>query len=165
MPPCGAWQEGLEMLSKHRLSAAELDALERLPFAALWRGMLHLRDQRAAFLFQVWLRSQQLARDREVVAGREQRHGACACLVFLRIRCGLAALLGAERLARVSLCARRLNFLRLCPPASDGDALIASAARPCALLEASWRLAGPRSGSSGKIVCSREHRFGSRSVA
>ena len=80
------------------LMPAGLDALGELPFAALWRGMLHLRDSRLPFRFQAWLRSQQLSRDREVVAEREQRHGACACLVFLCIRCGLA---------RLSLCARR----------------------------------------------------------
>ena len=88
------------------LMPAEVDALEKLPFAALWRGMLHLRDPRLPFRFQAWLRSQQLSRDREVVAGREQRHGVCACLVLLCIPLiarSLLMTLGLTRMVKARL--------------------------------------------------------------
>ena len=56
-PPRRTFQRVLSAARGASLCPGELDALERLSFHALWRGMLHLRDPRAAFLFQAWVRS------------------------------------------------------------------------------------------------------------
>ena len=94
------------------MDAAELDALERVSFVAVWRGMVKLRDIRIGFWFRFWVRSEQLAFEREVAAELGLRAGASALHVLTHCQGVFESLLGGVCAEQVLLCSRRWGVLR-----------------------------------------------------
>ena len=113
-PPRATFARALQVARDVALDVAELEALEELSFAAVWRGLLKLRaGARDAFWYREWVRATQLAHDRVVAAGRELRWGASFGQVFSRFSSTFAALLGGRGARPVSGCCVRLSVLRL----------------------------------------------------